>query len=122
MNLLLDPISNLYEGVIKNRIGHNFPIEYVDNDHILAKYKNKNTAKYVVAIYNFKDLKHELLHAKFYLDPLYKKSIIAEFESLEPNKRTHIIKMLKKMSYPDDKIIDEYQAYTYSEKANFWGC
>jgi hypothetical protein len=121
MNKILDPISDSYEGKIINRIGHNFPIEYVTNDHIFAKYKKNNLIKYVVAVSDFKDLKHEMLHAKFYLDQSYKNSIITEFNNLESAKRNHIITMLKKMSYPDDKIIDEYQAYTYSEKSNFWG-
>jgi hypothetical protein len=119
MNKILDPISNVYEGVIINRIGHNFPIEFVPENHILSTYKK--SVKYVIAISNFKNLKHEMLHAKYYLDKTYRDKIIDEFNSLDQDKRSHIQNVLTKMSYPEDKWIDEYQAYTYSEKDNFWG-
>jgi hypothetical protein len=118
MNNILDPLSNTYEGTIINRIGHNFPISYIPENHILAPFKVK--AKYVVGIYNFKDLKHELLHAKYYLDPNYKKQINDEWNNLTKEKRNHITNFLKKLSYSDSVIIDEYQAYKYSEKPGFF--
>lgn len=119
MNQILDPISNSYEGIISNRLGHNFPIEFVPDNHILSPYK-KNV-KYIVAVANHKHLAHELLHAKFYLDEPYREKIINEYNQMNILKKTHINLSLKKMSYPEDKWIDEYQAYTYSEKDNFWG-
>jgi len=119
MNQILDPISNSYEGIILNRLGHNFPIEYVPDNHCLSKYKK--LVKYVVGVSDFKHLSHELLHSKFYLDATYREKITNEFNQMDLKKKTRIINCLKKMSYPEDKWIDEYQAYTYSEKNNFWG-
>jgi hypothetical protein len=40
VNAILDPISNIYEETYYNRIGHNFPSEYIPNNHILSQYKN----------------------------------------------------------------------------------
>jgi len=119
MNKELNIISDSYEGQISNRIGHNFPSNFIPNNHILSKFKKK--CKYVIAVTNFINLKHEKLHAKYYLDNEYRKSILKEWDLLEENVRNHIIFFLKKLGYSDDVIIDEYQAYKYSEKKNFFG-
>lgn len=119
MNNTLDIISNNYEGYIANREGHNFPIEYIPNDHILAKYKKK--CAYVIGIYNHHSLNHELLHAKYYLDREYKNKINKEWNNLEETTKKYITKFLKKLGYSDKVIIDEYQAYRYTEKNNFFG-
>jgi hypothetical protein len=121
MNNMLDIISNSYEGVMHNREGHNFPIEFVPKNHFLYKYKSEKSCKYVIGIYNTKSLQHELMHAKFYLDPYYKQKIIDEWNNLEETKRNYLIQFIKKMGYSDDVIIDEYQAYKYTESANFFG-
>jgi len=81
MNMSLDLISNKYEGIIKNRIGHNFPSEFIPQNHFLFKYKSE--CKYVIGIYNKKDLAHELAHAKFYLDSNYKNKIIEEWNNFD---------------------------------------
>jgi hypothetical protein len=71
MNDILDVISNVYEGKLNRREGHNFPANLIPSDHVLSKYKTK--CKYVVGIYNTLGLRHELLHAKFFLDKGYKR-------------------------------------------------
>ena len=38
---------------------------------------------------------------------------------MEENKRNKIIAFLKKLGYDDKVLIDEYQAYRYTEKDNF---
>lgn len=119
MNQLLDPISNKYEGSIINREGHNFPSNSIPKEHLLHKYQNQ--CKYVIGIYHHNSLNHELLHAKFYIDNNYKQYIINEWNNLKPFVRTHIYNFLKTMGYSDNVIIDEYQAYRYSEKDNFFG-
>ncbi len=119
MNELLDPLSNDYEGVIVNRTGHNFPSTYLKKTHILFSYKNK--CRYVIGVYRTNDLAHELLHAKFYLEPHYKNQIETEWNELDEFKRNHIITFLKKLGYSDKVLIDEYQAYRYSESSNFFG-
>ena len=119
MNEVLDPISNVYEGVIYNREGHNFPSNMIPASHQLSKYKNNH--KYVIGIYNSSSIQHELLHAKYYIDSNYREKVIKEWNEMEPVKKQHITKFLKKMGYGDNVIIDEYQAYRYTEKPNFFG-
>jgi hypothetical protein len=119
MNEILDPISNLYEGLVIGRIGHNFPSEFIPKSHILYQYKYK--CSYVIGIYRHEDLAHELLHAKFYLDSQYKNKIIDEWNNLEVKQRLWITNFLKNIGYSDKVIIDEYQAYRYTEPDNFFG-
>lgn len=120
MNEILDPVSNNYEGVILNRLGHNFPSSVIPNKfHMLSKYKTN--CQYVIGVYNVSGMAHELLHAKFYMDYNYKKQICDEWNELTDAKRDHIVQFLKSMGYSDKVIIDEYQAYKYSEPANFFG-
>jgi hypothetical protein len=40
---------------------------------------------------------------------------------MDPKKRDYITKFLKRLGYSDKVIMDEYQAYRYSEKPNFFG-
>jgi hypothetical protein len=119
MNELLDIISNNYEGIIKNREGHNFPSQFIPKNHLLSKYINE--CKYVIGIYNNKDIKHEMLHAKYYIDKDYYQKINKEWNEIEPNIKEYLTKFLKKLGYSESVIIDEYQAYRYSESDNFFG-
>lgn len=119
MNNTLDIISNKYEGILKNREGHNFPSSYIPENNILTKYKP--LCKYVIGIYNSKSIKHELLHAKYYIDREYNYKINKEWDNLSIDIQNHITMFLKKLGYTDDVIIDEYQAYRYTEPHNFFG-
>lgn len=119
MNVLLDPISNVYEGILRNREGHNFPAQHIPKGHPLHAYKDK--CKYVVAVYNTKSLNHELHHARYYMDEKYREGIQNEWKNLEKETKEKITKFLKKCGYSDEVIIDEYQAYKYTEKPNFFG-
>ncbi len=119
MNDLLDPLSNAYEGVLVNRQGHNFPSEFIVKGHKLYEYKMK--CKYVIGVLNTKSLGHELLHAKFFIDSKYRESIENEWKGLKEQTRVKITDFLKRLGYSDKVIIDEYQAYRYTEKPNFFG-
>jgi len=55
------------------------------------------------------------------LDKEYKEKIDKEWNDMEENKRNKIIAFLKKLGYDDKVLIDEYQAYRYTEKDNFFG-
>ncbi len=121
MNKLLDPISNEYEGILHNRIGHNFPSKFIPQNHkILSQYKSK--CEYVIGVAHMSNIKHELLHAKFYSDSEYREKIENEWANILTDKqRILITQFLKKNGYSDKVIIDEYQAYRYSEPNNFFG-
>jgi hypothetical protein len=120
MNMILNPISDKYEGTIINREGHNFTSNLIpDEGHELSKFKLK--CKYVIGIYNLNSLRHELMHAKFALDDGYRKKILYEWYNLPKETRTRITIFLKKIGYRDNVIIDEYQAYRYTEAKNFFG-
>jgi hypothetical protein len=119
MNCLLDPISNLYEGAMRNREGHNFPAKYIPAGHPLQSYRDK--CVYVVAVYNTKSLNHELRHARYYVDGDYREEIEKEWRGLEERTKQKITSFLKKCGYSDKVLLDEYQAYKYTEKSNFFG-
>lgn len=119
MNEMLDSISNIYEGILVNREGHNFPSSYIPKNHTLYKYKKD--CVYVIGVYNGKSIAHELLHARFYMDIFYKNRIIQEWNELTDVKRNYLIIFLKRLGYSDSVLIDEYQAYRYSEASNFFG-
>lgn len=119
MNRVLDPISNQYEGPLKHREGHNFPSVHIPKEHSFAKYKPM--CEYVIGCYNSQSISHELLHAKFYMDAIYREKILLEWQGLEEKYRTVITTFLKKLGYSDKVLIDEYQAYRYTEAHNFFG-
>jgi hypothetical protein len=119
MNEVLDCISNKYEGPIKNREGHNFPSECIPSTHLFAKYKVR--CKYVIGVYNNKSIQHELLHAKYHIDKSYAEQINREWTEMDKNARNYIIDFLRRLGYSDKVIIDEYQAYRYTEAPNFFG-
>ena len=121
-------ISDQYEGEIKDRIGFNFPMEFVEkNDKkvygdMIKKYGD---IKYVI-VYKKGDVltkKHELCHAKYALDKDYKNKVLLLWDSLGKKYKDGVLKMLKNMNYPDnmDILIDEFQAYFYTEKSGFFG-
>jgi len=44
-----------------------------------------------------------------------------EWDALETNQRETITVFLKKCGYSDKVLLDEYQAYRYTEAPNFFG-
>jgi hypothetical protein len=121
MNTTLSKISQRYEGLLINPEGHNFPASYVTKSDNIYDFVIKNKIQYIIGVYNFNSIQHEKLHAKYYLDEKYKNKIDDEWEQLDETIRNHIIIFLKKLGYCDKVLIDEYQAYRYTEKNNFFG-
>ena len=121
MNKALSVISERYEGLSGNLEGHNFPASYVQKDDSMYDIIKKHNIKYVIGVYHFHSLEHEKLHAKYYLDATYKKKVDEEWKQLDDVKQRNIIHFLTKLGYCEKVWIDEYQAYRYSEKANFFG-
>ena len=121
MNAALSAISERYEGLTGALEGHNFPASYVQKSDAMYDTVQKHKITYVIGVYHVNSLEHEKLHAKYYLDATYKKKIDEEWAQLDEVKKGKIIQFLKKLGYCDKVCIDEYQAYRYSEKANFFG-
>jgi hypothetical protein len=121
MNNDLSKISERYEDLTISAEGHNFPASFVDKKDIIYDFVQKNKIEYIIGVYNSKSIQHERLHAKYFLDPIYKNKIDNEWYELDDNKRKKITYFLKKLGYCDKVIIDEYQAYRYTEKNNFFG-
>jgi len=117
-------ICNQYEGEIPERIGSNFPMDFVKKmfpSHPLLKY----SAKYVIA-YQKGDIitkKHEMCQDSFYLDPVYRQKIETMRTSFSAAYQKKVHSMLQKMKYPNDPqlLLDEFQAYYFTEKPNFFG-
>jgi hypothetical protein len=127
-------IADMYEGKMSNRIGLNFPMDIVVKyikecvkdikDCFLKKYVDK--IKYVIVYKKGdKDTKeHELMHAKYYIDTEYKKRIDEMWYNMSEKSKTRVIEMLKRMGYNVNCmsiVIDEFQAYYYTESDNFFG-
>ena len=121
MNAALSTISERYEGLTGNLEGHNFPASYVQKGDSIYEIVNKHNIQYVIGVYHVTSLEHEKLHATYYLDATYKKKIDDEWAQLDDVKRDKIIRFLTTLGYHKKVWIDEYQAYRYSEKANFFG-
>lgn len=126
----INDIANKYEGDIPERIGINFPMSFFNsissnifNSCEIMKYKDN--AKYIV-VYKKGDKitkDHELLHAKYYIDEKYKDNVKSIWDNMNKESKKKVINMLKKMGYPEKEeiMIDEFQAYYYTEKPNFFG-
>jgi hypothetical protein len=118
-------IADIYEGKIENRIGINFPMNIVDEYKGETQIKKYESVKYVIVYKKGDKLtkEHELMHAKYYMDEKYKDKIKKMWKDMEDKNKDKVKKMLKKMGYPDneDILMDEFQAYYYTEKANFFG-
>lgn len=121
MNNALSKISQRYEQMEAVAEGYNFPSESVEKTDEIYNFVKKNNIEYIIGVYSGKSIQHERLHAKYYLDAEYKKKIDDEWEQMDAKKREKIMDFLKRLGYCDKVIVDEYQAYRYSEKSNFFG-
>jgi len=117
-------VSHAYEGATYPRIGFNFPLSFLqthDPRHSLLSYD----ADYVIG-YPEKDVltkRHELQHAKYHMDSLYRASIQSLWNSFPSRFQQKVIRQLLHMKYPNrmDILLDEFQAYYTTEKPNFFG-
>lgn len=124
-------IVNAYEGVIPGRIGFNFPMRLVRK-----LYPTSNIAKYdadYVIIYKKGDIatkRHEVQHAKYDMDPSFKKEVQRLWDSFSKHFQEKVCSTLRRMNYPVDSLserqevpsllLDEFQAYYFTEKKNFF--
>jgi hypothetical protein len=132
----MEHISTFIEGkTTTQRIGHNFSVDALKkyaktyeacNRKVkdILKLVDKYNAKYVVAYIkgDIHTKKHELLHAKFHNNVEYRSYVFSIWNNLESSTRNNISLFLKKLGYPEHVIIDEFQAYLFTEKPKFFGC
>jgi hypothetical protein len=117
-------IANAYEGEMKQRIGFNFPISFIKKHFpksTLLSYK----ADYII-VYQKKDIqtkKHELQHALYALNESFRSQVQSIWNSFPESYKQQIISLLLKMNYPNNNeiLLDEFQAYYFTEKPNFFG-
>jgi hypothetical protein len=124
----IEKIASFYEGHVSGRVGYNFPmktvIEYKSrskNETCVSAYTEK--ADYVI-VYKKGDIitkKHELQHAKFFMDSSYREEVALLWKRFSSRFQERATNMLKKMNYPDHVLLDEFQAYYFTESSNFFG-
>ena len=73
--------------------------------------------EYCICYVNKRDVPHEILHAIYFKHEKYRHLVKTLYENLENNLK--IYKILNELRYPDNVIIDEFQAYLFSE-TNPW--
>lgn len=141
MSEILEDVSCFVEGKpTVTRIGHNFPvsklIEYIKSYQapksskcVNAKVKVigtialKHQCSYVIGYLrgDIHTKKHELQHAKYFVDASFRKQVNSLWLGLDSNVRDKVSAFLTKLGYPHDVIIDEFQAYYFTERRNFFG-
>ena len=117
-------ICDAYEGHIKGRIGFNFPmsvVKRIDPSSTLLSYE----ADYFIG-YQQRDImtkRHELQHARYHMDPEFRREVKTLWESFSSPFQKRAVHLLLKMNYPNnpDLLLDEFQAYYFTEKPNFFG-
>ena len=75
--------------------------------------KFKGTSYYVIAAKkdDNETLNHELIHAYYYLDPVYKQEANVLVKHMRPELRKQISSALKELGYSQNVMIDEINAY-----------
>jgi hypothetical protein len=131
-------IANTYEGFIPGRIGFNFPMRLVRKLHPTSDMAQYD-ADYVI-VYKKGDIatkRHEVQHAKYDMDPVYKKDVQTLWDSFSTEMQEKVRSTLRRMNYPVDPmserpsvlserpsvhslLLDEFQAYYFTEKKNFF--
>lgn len=133
---MFEPVSMFVEGKTSTpRIGHNFSMSLLKEysklrsktERELVSFMAKNSmmkdVKYIIAYLDGDVItkRHELQHARFYIDHCFKKKVEDAWFKMDARKRLHIEGFLTRLGYPDHVWIDEFQAYYLTEKPNFFG-
>jgi len=141
-------LTDDYEGAIPHRVGWNIPFAFLvscspspsspspspspspsspslSSLPFLARALRNDLAEYLV-VYPEKDIqtkKHELLHARYRMDPVYQQEVRVLWASLSSTDQKKVHAILRALHYPDDPdiLLDEFQAYYYTEPPRFFG-
>jgi len=117
-------IANHYEGEIKNRIGFNFPATFVKKVKPKSHLLSYNVDYFIVYKKgDIKTKKHESQHALYALDKIFRENVLLLWNTFSEDYRANVIQTLLNMNYPNnfEILLDEFQAYYYTEKPNFFG-
>ncbi len=123
----VEALATQYEGAISKRTGWNMPMsviqQYAAKGSSLRSYLG--AADYVI-VYRKNDIqtkKHELLHARYAMDPAHRAHVAQVWNALTKQEQEKVHDVLRRLDYPEDPVIqlDEFQAYYYTEKPSFFG-
>ena len=134
--------NEIKEFCLKNKIDCYFKEDYPLYDFLTGQTKKADGTPYLVYTpflrhltstievrsvnkfhqYSFQK-KKELESLKYYMDEKYKENVNKIWKNMKESSKKKVIDMLKKMGYPEEEniLIDEFQAYYYTEKKNFFG-
>jgi hypothetical protein len=99
----MEKFASAYEGYVPGRIGYNFPND--DGSYTIAYIKGDYATKM-----------HELRHARYYLDSQYRNEVNKIWSLLDNDTKRTIERFLKRCGYSESVLIDEFQAYAFTEK------
>ena len=87
-----------------------------EEKHILDLLRNEHGRFYVIATFKAEDVRHEMAHAKFYVDSAYRNDVkrVISGINIKP-----ICKVLKEMGYNKSVFIDEAHAYLLETEEYF---
>lgn len=112
----LDDLGTLYEGKVEGRIGVNLPM------YILRQYQpehkfSKYDAEYIICYpeWDKSVLEHEELHARYFLDKEYRKSVRRAWKECSPEYQRKVFQKMMSMGYPEEVWLDEWQAYMLTD-------
>lgn len=112
----LDDLGTLYEGKIKGRIGVNLPM-YVLRENDPYHPFSQLDAQYIICYPSWGNQikEHELLHAKYFIDPVYRQKIDRLWRRQSGSYQEKVYRRMKAYGYPEDVWIDEWQAYLFTD-------
>lgn len=120
-------IAVIYEGFLPNCTGWNMPADFAKK-HASPTSPLRTYLQQVdyLIVYPKTDLqtkKHELLHALYAMNPSYRQQVRDRWNSLPHQDQERVRHTLLRLGYPDrpDLLLDEFQAYYYTEKRSFFG-
>tara|TARA_Y100000389_G_scaffold203006_1_gene250066 strand:+ start:1919 stop:2452 length:534 start_codon:yes stop_codon:yes gene_type:complete len=115
----LEKIASKYEGDVSHRIAYNFPLKIAKGSikkNSLFNFPVLKTHEYCVAYVCDDDLKHEVLHAIYYKNEMYRKMIHKLFIQLSDTNQERVNKTMSELGYDKAFWLDEFQAYMFSEE------
>lgn len=125
-------LADAYEGVMPQRMGWNLPFSFIKTylsspslPPLLLHSMKNDLADYLI-VYPKNDLqtkKHELLHARYHMDSLYRKEVQALWSTFSFAEQEKVRRILLVLEYPNKEeiLLDEFQAYYFTESPRFFG-